>query len=128
MAMYDELTEKRPTKRERVDELYLNPNDPPKLEEAIHMLYEAKRNKKYTKVWIECGASEDEWGHVDYHSIMVMGERPYTDKEWIEDLKLSLSRSKNEKERHMMHHVYFTEGRHDGMIKKMEDKIKELKG
>jgi len=130
MSMYEDLVKNRPTREMVVKEVaYLGGNTKVHPKEVINALYKAEKDTRFTEIWVDFSSREDEWGHTSLGgTLVVMGKRPATDEEWAQEIEHAFNNEKNDKERHEMHHKYFTNGRHDEIQKSFTDKIKELRG
>jgi bifunctional N-acetylglucosamine-1-phosphate-uridyltransferase/glucosamine-1-phosphate-acetyltransferase GlmU-like protein len=126
--MFDELLDDRPKVTVRVLEICYFGNDQNKIEDVINALYKAKKTKGFDKVWVDIETHEDEWGHHTGTTLVVNGDRPMTDKEWLTELTRAVNRQKSEAERNAMQYTYFTSERFAETQKQLNDKIKEIKG
>lgn len=106
--MYKELAASRPTKKITITKIWIDLNGKITPEELIHKLQELKSTGE-NNTWIEIGQTEDKYGNINSESINVCGIRPFTNKEWKEELNLSLVRGKKERERILSRAKYYEE-------------------
>jgi len=129
MNTYNETINNRPTKIVCVAEINPYQRDRVSIDSLISQLNDIKANNKegYKQIWVEVNYNQGDEDNLDYTAITIVGEREFTDREWIYELESIKDRTVRAKQNFEERKKYYEYNKDKVLLTAVENRVKSLK-